>query len=135
MKIINNNNNNRISFKSFSSHLQEDMRTPICDAFAQRITQLKERYAHNNSVRVLVYDIFSSDIVRVGYAERIIGGSVTPGEFLTVPGFKHSKFMIRTPADSDGAEFESKIIDLAEELSPQCVPQAARVSFALWSNW
>lgn len=129
MKIINTNtNNNSVSFGSFVTHFQEGMKVPISANFMHQIQRLEEEFANHPVIRVLLYDVFSSDIANVGYNKRIIGGSVTVREGYKVPGFKHSDFMVNAPADSDGEAFAKSLRALSTDLEFRFVPDLSSSS-------
>lgn len=135
MKIANNNNNN-VSFKSFSSHLQENMRTPICAAFAQRIGQLEKEFANDPVVHVSIYDIFSSAGKLNGKHKRVIGASVTVQEGYAVPNFRHCDSLVKAAANSDGEEFAKFIRAKSAEVQFNFVSNPSRPPYLeLWGDF
>lgn len=122
MRIANNNNNENVSFKSFVTHFQPNMKTPISDAFMQRMTQLIDEFANHPRLHLSIYDVFSCLGNVNGNHKRVIGASVTVQEGYKVPDFNHIKFMVSAPADSDGEEFAKSIRALSTDLEFRYVP-------------
>lgn len=121
MRIIDKNNEN-VSFGSFVTNLQKGMKTPISEPFMERMAQLIGEFANHPRLRLSLYDVYSPEMVNVGYAKRTIGASVTVQEGYKVPGFSHSKSMVNALADSDGEEFELAIRNLSSDLEFQILP-------------
>lgn len=122
MRIANKNNNENVSFGSFVTHLQKGMKTPISEPFMERMAQLIGEFANHPRLHLSIYDVFSPEMVNVGYAKRTIGASLSVQEGYKVPGFKLSDFMVNALADSDGAKFEKSIRDLSTDLEFQILP-------------
>lgn len=136
MKIISNNDNNRVSFQSFRTNFQQGMKVPINPAFAQRIGQLEKEFANNPVVHVSIYDIFSSAGKLNGKHKRVIGASVTVQEGYAVPNFRHCDSLVKAPADSDGEAFAKFIRAKSEDVQFNFVLKPSRPPYLeLWGDF
>ncbi len=122
MRIADKNNNENASFGSYVTHFQPNMKTRISDAFRQKLAGLIHEFANHPRLHLSLYDVYSSDMVQVGYKKRTIGASVSVQEGYKVPDFKHSDFMVSALADSDGEDFVKSIRDLSSDLEFRYVP-------------
>lgn len=127
MKIGNNNN---VSFGAYEVRLQPGMK-PLKNTFRTGLARLEARYASDGKVRITVYDVFSpqagSRDARLTHGKkplgqkRLIGASVIPSTGYVIPGFRHTDFMIRTPANGAGAKFLAQLRSFAKSVSDKAV--------------